>query len=321
MQEIFRILNFSFQYPETAAYALSDVTLSVKQGDFLVLCGPSGCGKSTLLRQLKTTLAPHGVKTGEIHFCGEPLSKVPNRTQASEIGFVQQAPEEQIVTDKVWHELAFGLESLGCETPTIRRRVAEMASFFGIQDWFYRDVAALSGGQKQLLNLAAVMVMQPKVLILDEPTSQLDPIAASDFLSVLGKLNRELGTTILLTEHRLEEALALSSRVAVMEKGSVVSTGTPAEVGKRLRAHGSSMFLAMPSAMRIWASVESARDCPITVREGRDFLQNYTAACSAPARADSHLRRCNFAGAGGVVFLRTRIARRCQGNVPGGPQG
>ncbi len=277
MQEIFRILNFSFQYPETAAYALSDVTLSVKQGDFLVLCGPSGCGKSTLLRQLKTTLAPHGVKTGEIHFCGEPLSKVPNRTQASEIGFVQQAPEEQIVTDKVWHELAFGLESLGCETPTIRRRVAEMASFFGIQDWFYRDVAALSGGQKQLLNLAAVMVMQPKVLILDEPTSQLDPIAASDFLSVLGKLNRELGTTIVLTEHRLEEALALASRVAVMEEGSVISTGTPAEVGKRLRAHGSSMFLAMPSAMRIWASVESARDCPITVREGRDFLQNYTA--------------------------------------------
>ena len=276
MQEIFRISDFTFQYPETAAYALSGVTLSIEQGDFLVLCGPSGCGKSTLLRQLKTTLAPHGVKTGEIRFCGKPLSGVPNRTQASEIGFVQQAPEEQIVTDKVWHELAFGLESLGCETPVIRRRVAEMASFFGIQDWFYRDVASLSGGQKQLLNLAAVMVMQPKVLILDEPTSQLDPIAASDFLSVLGKLNRELGTTIVLTEHRLEEALTLANKVAVMEQGSVVCTGTPAEVGKRLRAHGSSMFLAMPSAMRIWASVESALDCPITVREGRDFLQNYT---------------------------------------------
>ena len=276
MQEIFRISDFTFQYPETAAYALSGVTLSVEQGDFLVLCGPSGCGKSTLLRQLKTTLAPHGVKTGEIRFCGKPLSGVPNRTQASEIGFVQQAPEEQIVTDKVWHELAFGLESLGCETPTIRRRVAEMASFFGIQDWFYRDIASLSGGQKQLLNLAAVMVMQPKVLILDEPTSQLDPIAASDFLSVLGKLNRELGTTIVLTEHRLEEALTLANKVAVMEQGSIVCSGTPAEVGKRLRAHGSAMFLAMPSAMRIWASVESALDCPITVREGRDFLQNYT---------------------------------------------
>lgn len=300
MQEIFRISDFTFQYPETAAYALSGVTLSVEQGDFLVLCGPSGCGKSTLLRQLKTTLAPHGVKTGEIRFCGKPLSGVPNRTQASEIGFVQQAPEEQIVTDKVWHELAFGLESLGCETPTIRRRVAEMASFFGIQDWFYRDVASLSGGQKQLLNLAAVMVMQPKVLILDEPTSQLDPIAASDFLSVLGKLNRELGTTIVLTEHRLEEALALANKVAVMEQGSIVCTGTPAEVGKRFRAHGSAMFLAMPSAMRIWASVESARDCPITVREGRDFLQNYTAEHAHAALPPEPTHTC------GDVILRTQ---------------
>ena len=300
MQEIFRISDFTFQYPETAAYALSGVTLSIEQGDFLVLCGPSGCGKSTLLRQLKTTLAPHGVKTGEIRFCGKPLSGVPNRTQASEIGFVQQAPEEQIVTDKVWHELAFGLESLGCETPVIRRRVAEMASFFGIQDWFYRDVASLSGGQKQLLNLAAVMVMQPKVLILDEPTSQLDPIAASDFLSVLGKLNRELGTTIVLTEHRLEEALTLANKVAVMEQGSIVCTGTPAEVGKRLRAHGSSMFLAMPSAMRIWASVEWARDCPITVREGRDFLQNYAAEHTLAALPPETVHTC------GDVILRTQ---------------
>ena len=115
------------------------------------------------------------------------------------------------MTDKVWHELAFGLESLGFDTPTIRRRVAEMASFFGIQDWFYKNVAELSGGQKQLLSLASVMVMQPRVLILDEPTSQLDPIAASDFLQTLGRINRELGTTVLLTEHRLEEALPLAT--------------------------------------------------------------------------------------------------------------
>ena len=129
------------------------------------------------------------------------------RTQAARIGFVQQSPENQIVTDKVWHELAFGLESLGEDTPTIRRRVAEMASFFGIEGWFHKDVTELSGGQKQLLNLASVMAMQPDVLILDEPTSQLDPIAASDFLAVLGKINRELGTTIVLTEHRLGRSL------------------------------------------------------------------------------------------------------------------
>ena len=211
--EVFTIRNLTFAYPEQEKHALSDLTLSVQPGEFLVLCGPSGCGKSTLLRQLKTVLAPHGRRSGEILFDGKNLDELRQREQAEKIGFVQQSPENQIVTDKVWHELAFGLESLGYDTLTIRRRVAEMASFFGIQTWFYKSVTELSGGQKQLLNLASVMVLQPKVLILDEPTSQLDPIAASDFLATLGKINRELGTTILLTEHRLEEAFSFASRV------------------------------------------------------------------------------------------------------------
>lgn len=211
--EVFTIRNLTFAYPEQEKHALSDLTLSVQPGEFLVLCGPSGCGKSTLLRQLKTVLAPHGRRSGEILFDGKNLDELPQREQAEKIGFVQQSPENQIVTDKVWHELAFGLESLGYDTLTIRRRVAEMASFFGIQTWFYKSITELSGGQKQLLNLASVMVLQPKVLILDEPTSQLDPIAASDFLATLGKINRELGTTILLTEHRLEEAFSFASRV------------------------------------------------------------------------------------------------------------
>ena len=180
--EIFTIRNLNFAYPEQEKNAISDLSLSVRPGEFLVLCGPSGCGKSTLLRQLKTVLAPHGRRSGEILFEGRNLDALDQREQAEKIGFVQQSPENQIVTDKVWHELAFGLESLGYDTPTIRRRVAEMASFFGIQEWFYKPVTELSGGQKQLLNLASVMVLQPKVLILDEPTSQLDPIAASDFL-------------------------------------------------------------------------------------------------------------------------------------------
>ena len=292
MQEIFRISDYSFQYPEQEKAALSGISLTIAQGDFLVLCGPSGCGKSTLLRQLKTTLTPHGTRSGEIYFCGTPLQEISGRRQAAEIGFVQQSPEDQIVTDKVWHELAFGLESLGYDTPSIRRRVAEMASFFGIQEWFYRDVASLSGGQKQLLNLAAVMVMQPKILILDEPTSQLDPIAASDFLSVLGKINRELGTTILLTEHRLEEALPLSGTVAVMEEGRLLCTGTAEEVGRRLRDSGSAMFLAMPAAMRIWASVKTDRPCPVTVRDGRDFLQDWCARNDQKPLPPEHIPPC-----------------------------
>ena len=261
MTELLHLENYSFTYPQQRRPALSHVTLTVPEGAFMVLCGPSGCGKSTLLRQLKTALAPHGLREGEITFCGTPLAQIPSRRQAAEIGFVQQSPENQVVTDKVWHELAFGLESLGFDTPTIRRRVAEMASFFGIQDWFYKNVTELSGGQKQLLSLASVMVMQPRVLILDEPTSQLDPIAASDFLQTLGRINRELGTTVLLTEHRLEEALPLATHAAVMDGGRLLCTGTPAEVGGLLRQEGHRMFLAMPSAMRIWASVQSR--CPL----------------------------------------------------------
>ena len=273
--EVFTIRNLTFAYPEQEKHALSDLTLSVQPGEFLVLCGPSGCGKSTLLRQLKTVLAPHGRRSGEILFDGKNLDELPQREQAEKIGFVQQSPENQIVTDKVWHELAFGLESLGYDTLTIRRRVAEMASFFGIQTWFYKSVTELSGGQKQLLNLASVMVLQPKVLILDEPTSQLDPIAASDFLATLGKINRELGTTILLTEHRLEEAFGFASRVVVMDKGTLLCTGTPADVGAELKASGNAMFLAMPAAMRIWAATDSKASCPISVCDGRNWLLDY----------------------------------------------
>ncbi len=275
--ETFTIRNLSFSYPEQETKAIDNLSLSVGQGEFLVLCGPSGCGKSTLLRQLKTTLAPHGRKTGKILFEGIPLDELDQRTQSQKIGFVQQSPENQIVTDKVWHELAFGLESLGYDTPTIRRKVAEMASFFGIETWFYKNVTELSGGQKQLLNLASVMAMSPSVLILDEPTSQLDPISASDFLAALGKINRELGTTIILTEHRLEEAFPLASTVAVMDQGKILCTGTPKEVGTLLKDKGHAMFLAMPSAMRVWAAVENHSDCPITVREGRDWLTKYAA--------------------------------------------
>ncbi len=278
--EAFTIEHLTFFYPEQEKAALCDVNLQIRQGDFLVLCGPSGCGKSTLLRQLKTALTPHGRCSGTILFQGQPLEQADLRTQSQRIGFVQQSPEHQIVTDKVWHELAFGLESLGYDTPTIRRRVAEMASFFGMQTWFHKDTAELSGGQKQMLNLAAVMVMQPSVLILDEPTAQLDPLAAAEFLSVLGKINRELGTTILVTEHRLEEVFPFASAVAVMDQGSIFCVGSPKEVGRQLKTAGHGMFLAMPAAMRIWAAVETQESCPVTVREGRDWLDAFAGSHS-----------------------------------------
>lgn len=269
---VFHFDNFSFFYPEQQNSVLSDINFTVKQGEFIVICGPSGCGKSTFLRQFKTVLAPHGHKLGNIYFETTKLDNVSHETQSQKIGFVQQSPDNQIVTDKVWHELAFGLESLGVDTPTIRRRVAEMASFFGIQTWFHKNVNELSGGQKQLLNLASIMVMQPSVLILDEPTSQLDPIAATDFLATVGKINRELGTTIILTEHRLDEAFPLATRVLVMDKGKFIADDIPNNVGKQLKDCKNSMFLAMPTPMRVWSAVKSDKTCPITVSEGRNWI-------------------------------------------------
>lgn len=266
------IRNLMFTYPEMENPALNDINLEINDGDFVVLCGKSGCGKSTLLRHFKTVLTPHGARTGEICFKGTELSEVDIRTQSSEIGFVLQNPDNQIVTDKVWHELAFGLESLGYDTPTIRLRVAEMASYFGIQAWFRRNVSELSGGQKQLLNLAAIMAMHPSLLILDEPTSQLDPIAASDFLETVKKINRDLGTTIVMTEHRLEDIFPAADKVIVMDQGIVIAQGLPREIGKELRGMGHDMFLSMPAPMQIYAGIDNDLPCPLTVREGRQWL-------------------------------------------------
>ena len=270
--EILALEHLTFYYPNRSKPAIDDLSLSVQQGAFIALCGKSGCGKSTLLRHLKPDLTPHGRREGRILFEGIRLEDLDRRRQAAEIGYVLQSPDNQIVTDKVWHELAFGLESLGMDTPEIRLRVAEVANFFGIQDWFHKKVSELSGGQKQLLNLASIMAMQPKVLVLDEPTSQLDPIAAAEFLSTIGKINRELGVSVVLTEHRLEEVLPMADRVVVMDSGKIVTSGTPAAVGETLRSGKHEMFFAMPTPMRVYARIENSEPCPVTVREGRDFL-------------------------------------------------
>ncbi|MBQ8236667.1 MAG: ATP-binding cassette domain-containing protein [Oscillospiraceae bacterium] len=270
--ELFKIQNLTFTYPEQEMAVLRDVSMTLRQGDFAVLAGPSGCGKSTMLRQLKTVLAPHGKKEGEILYNGIPLDEVDNRTQAAKIGFVLQDPDSQIVTDKVWHELAFGLESLGVDNAAIRGRVAEMASFFGIQTWFHRSVTQLSGGQKQLLNLASIMVLQPDILILDEPTSQLDPIAATDFLQTLGRINRELGTTILICEHRLEDVIPMASRLLILDGGVLIADDTPEGTFEILRRQSHPMLHSMPTPMRIWSSLNWNTPCPMTVSDGRSQL-------------------------------------------------
>lgn len=283
----FEIRDLSFSYAAAAGRpALDNINLAIEQGEYITLCGKSGSGKTTLLKHLKSVLAPHGRKKGEIYFEGKPIEDADLREQASKIGYVMQNPDNQIVTDKVWHELAFGLESLGMEQKTIRLRVAEMASYFGIQEWFHKDVAELSGGQKQLLNLASIMAMQPTALLLDEPTSQLDPIAASDFLNTVRKINLELGTTILITEHRLEDIFHASDRVVILDRGRIIADEEPRKVGDFLKDAGNEMFAALPSPVQIFYGVrdhlpedsfDAGKDCPLTVREGRNWLSRVLA--------------------------------------------
>lgn len=258
----FEIKDLTFSYPAGTHPSLQHIDLTVEKGEYIALCGRSGSGKTTLLRHLKSVLTPYGQRSGEILFNGEPLDQVKQAVQAGKIGFVMQNPDDQIVTDKVWHELAFGLESLGTDPKVMRLRVAEMASYFGIQSWFHKDVATLSGGQKQLLNLASIMAMQPEVLILDEPTSQLDPIAASDFLNTVRKINLELGTTIIITEHRLEDIYHAADRVVVMEEGRIVADDTPRAVGAKLHGSHSPMFAALPTPVRVFYQVQGTGDCP-----------------------------------------------------------
>lgn len=265
------IKDVNFCYPGEKKHALTSVTLDIQEGEFVVLIGQSGCGKSTLLKQLKREIASHGQLSGDILYCGQPISELTPRAAANEIGYVLQNPENQIVTDKVWHELAFGLENLGLDTVAIRRRVAEMANFFGIQKWFRASTVSLSGGQKQLLNLASVMVMQPKVLLLDEPTSQLDPIAAAEFIAMLRKINEELGLTIIVIEHRLEEVLPIADRVIVMEQGTVLYDGKPASLLDGLPKHHA-MLHALPTTMRIFSKLNGSGIAPLTIRQGRRWL-------------------------------------------------
>ncbi len=268
----FQIQDLTFTYSGKSSPALENVSLSIRQGEYVVLCGKSGSGKTTLLRHLKPVLAPYGSRSGGIFLDGASLEALSSYDQARRIGFVMQNPDDQIVTDKVWHELAFGLESLGVDPERMRLRVAEMASFFGIQSWFHREVSELSGGQKQLINLASIMAMQPEVLILDEPTSQLDPIAASDFLNTVRKINIELGTTILITEHRLEDIFHCADQVVVMEEGRVQAIGGPRQVCAQLWRENSPLLPALPTPTRVFLETGGEGECPLTVREGRSWL-------------------------------------------------
>ncbi|MBR3000296.1 MAG: ATP-binding cassette domain-containing protein [Oscillospiraceae bacterium] len=288
---LLRVEGLSFAYPNASIRALDQVDLQINKGEYIVLCGPSGCGKTTLLRQVKSGLEPAGAREGSIFYREQPIEKLAELTAAAEIGFVQQNPDNQIVTDYVWHELAFGLENMGYSVPVIRRRVAEMAAFFGMETWFRSKTSELSGGQKQLMNLASALAMGPKLLILDEPTSMLDPLAARSLLQAVQRINRELGVAVLLTEHRLDEVFPVADRVVTMDKGRICSDGAPSELAKELAesTDKSRIYFGLPAAVRIFSELGSVENLPLTVRDARQRLEMLVGQSAASAETKEPL--------------------------------
>ncbi len=259
------VKNAVFTYPKAPRPAVNNMSFTVSESGFTLLCGASGSGKSTLLRLLKPGLMPHGDFSGEIIYDG---GKTPS---AGEIAYSPQNPAA--ITDKVWHELAFGCESVGMDSSEIRKNVAECAEYFGLERLFRHDTAFLSGGELTLVSLAAAAALHPRLLIADEPTSQLDPIAAREFADMLRRLNRDFGITIVIAEHRLEEFLPMCDKVIVMENGEIIADCPPGELLTALPdAHP--MRRALPAAMRVYSLAEkkygkSGDTVPITIREGR----------------------------------------------------
>ncbi|MCC8135167.1 MAG: ATP-binding cassette domain-containing protein [Ruminococcus sp.] len=266
--------NFSFRYKNSSDETLRSVSFEASEGELVLVCGATACGKTTLLKSLKPELAPYGEKSGSISFCGEPLENVPESVSAAQIGYVMQRPENQTVTDSVRGELAFGGESLGLPQNTICRQVAEAAAYFGLEQLLDQKTALLSGGQRQLLNLASVMAVGPRLIILDEPTAQLDPIAAGSFIRTLYRITRELAVTVIIAEHRFDELLPLADKVLLLERGRASVFDTPENAAKIL-ASCADISPSLPTGLRIWNAFDELAEKrpPLTLGESRNMLE------------------------------------------------
>ena len=266
----FKIKNLSFSYPESGKPALKNINLTVNQGEFIVICGKSGSGKTTLIGMLKPELTPHGKKTGEIEFFGNDSFSL--RDSAEKIGFLLQNIEYQAVTHSVRSELAFGLENLGLDSKTIRLRIAEISSYFSIENIIDRKISELSGGQKQMVCLASILMMHPDVIIFDEPTSQLDPMTAETFLNTAHKLCKENGITVIITEHRLQSVIPVADRVIFMNDGEIISDTSPRNIPAKLIENDDFVSSAVPSSMMLHAGLKLTSPVPLNVAEGRQML-------------------------------------------------
>ena len=321
MDNIIQIRDLTFAYAAGDEPVLSDINIDIGSGEFVIIMGSSGSGKTTLLKMLKRNMIPAGRYSGRVYIYGKEADKLTDRENAAGIGYVSQDPDNQIVTDKVWHELAFGLENLGMDNVTIRKKVAEMSEYFGITGWYDREVSKLSGGQKQILNLASVMVMQPGILLLDEPTANLDPLAAIRFLDVVKRINQELGVTVVMVEHNLEHIYADADRIIAIDKGRVAANSSPKKAAADIIAAGRFLIEGLPVASRLYSGYNKKNgnsvvsynnvnidsnnkdnhilldEIPLTVKEGRRWYVNYKKVYGKDIIKDKD-KINNFAGKG-----------------------
>lgn len=248
---MYEINNLTFRYMLSDKNSLENVSLKINEGKITLIVGASGSGKTTLLRHLKKELIPKGKRSGEILYEDQKLESLENIRSVKEIGYLFQDPSKQMVMDTVWHEIAFGLENIGMPYEQMKRTVAEIVNYFDLQKIYHENTENLSGGQKQLVNLAAIMAVHPKVLILDEPTAQLDPTARKDFLVMLGKLHKEFGLTIIITSHNLEDVMEMSDQCVILDHGKVIESGRPEEIAANLQRRQHPFEQSLPQILRL----------------------------------------------------------------------
>src|SRR5690554_4278695 len=284
--------NTSFTYALNNTKTLTNINLEIEEGEFVVICGPTGSGKSTLLKLIKKEIRPTGKLEGQILYKNQDLNNFSLKESVETFGLVMQNVDAQIVNEKVYSELAFGLSNLGYDVSTINRRIAEMSNYFGINNWYDRSTNNLSGGEKQILNLASILTMQPKVLLIDEATSQLDPITASEFIQVLRKINQDFGITVVVVEHRLDELFSIADKVVVLNEGQIVAVDKPREIAKKIndeklylnlplmlrfakKINDEKLYLNLPLMLR-FAKKINAQSYPLTIKEGKNLLKSFS---------------------------------------------
>jgi energy-coupling factor transport system ATP-binding protein len=297
--------DINFTYPTTGQRAIQNLSLEVEKGQFVVLFGSSGSGKSTLLRMLKKDIQPNGILEGDIIIDGVNIQDLPQVN--NQVGFVFQDPENQVVADDVLHEIAFGLENIGISTSDMRNRVAEMVHYFGTESFLNRKTHELSGGMKQQINLASVLLMQPEILLLDEPTAQLDPVSAREFLDILVRLNEEFGMTIILAEHRLDDVFTLADKIVMMDSGQIIACGKPHAVLERIWDSESRPFVpSIPSLYLASTHKHLSTQLPLSVKEGRSWVQSLALQSRPTENIELPLRKENKVLVVKDLFFRYR---------------